>query len=52
MYIQKNEEGENEETELQAPQQRPATHKREWLVDVVGKPNVFKLYLNCFLSKI
>jgi len=39
----KNENEENEESELQTHQQRPAAYKRAWLVDVIGKP----LYIKC-----
>jgi len=38
MYIQKNEEEENEE------EQRPIVCKRAWLVNIIGKLNVFKFF--------
>jgi len=38
-----NEEEENEEGEKEE-EQRPVVHKRAWLVNVIGKPNLFKFF--------
>ena len=40
-----NEEEENEETELQVDEQRPATRKRAWFVNVIGKELYTKYYI-------
>ena len=40
-----NDEEENEETKLQVDEQRPATRKKAWFVNVIGKQLYTKYYI-------
>jgi len=47
-----NEEEENEETELQAHQQRPTARKRAWFVHVIGKPLYIKFKMKISVKSL